>query len=103
MSAQPAESLAFELRHNDEALGRVFAGAVEIDHDAPQAEVRFWMGLRAIRAQVSVCKLVPFDRELYAANILNAALLTLGTASGVALARDLLPRIRRDLVSLIVG
>ena len=39
-----------ELRHNNEALGRVAsAGVVEIFHDVLQAEPRFWMGLRALR------------------------------------------------------
>jgi hypothetical protein len=45
-----------ELRHNDEAVGRVFAGAVDVFLDSCDAEPRFWMGLRGLRARVSVCE-----------------------------------------------
>lgn len=52
-----APPLAMELRHNDVAVGRVCAGAVDIAEDELHAQTRFWLGLRALRARVSVCAL----------------------------------------------
>lgn len=49
MNAVPP--FAMELRHNEEALGRVSGGAIHIDHDEEHChgEARFWMGLRGLR------------------------------------------------------
>lgn len=65
--------LAMELRHNDEALGRVYAGAIDIhdDEEVAGAQVRFWMGLRAFRSRIT-------------------------------LRRSLLPRPRADVILLVV-
>jgi hypothetical protein len=50
--------IAMELRHNDEPLGRVCAGAVEPYEDEMfHVEPRFWMGLRGVRARLSFCAL----------------------------------------------
>ncbi len=67
--------IGLELRHNDEALGRIFAGAVDVANDEIlcDADARFWAGVRGLR-----------------------------TRSGVALARQLLPRPGTDLVTLVV-
>jgi hypothetical protein len=40
--------MAMELRHNDEAVGRVSSGTVDVDHDGLRTDVRFWLGLRAL-------------------------------------------------------
>jgi hypothetical protein len=51
MGALAASPIAMELRHNDEAVGRVFAGAVEVhdDEEVQHAQARFWHGLRGVR------------------------------------------------------
>lgn len=38
-----------EFRHNGEALGRVRSldGSVEVFHEVPHADARFWIGLKA--------------------------------------------------------
>jgi len=43
-----------ELRHNDEAVGRVFAGAIDVrdDEEVYHAQARFWHGLRGIRSRL---------------------------------------------------
>jgi hypothetical protein len=73
VKAAAVKPLALELRHNDEAVGRVFAGAVDIPDDdvVIHAEARFWAGLRGMRSRV-------------------------------ALAGSLLPRPRAELVLLVV-
>lgn len=44
-------TIAVEIRHNDEALGRVYHnGAVEVHDEVPGAEPRFWIGARAWHA-----------------------------------------------------
>jgi len=47
-------ALAMELRHNDEAVGRVFAGAIDVrdDEEVYHAQARFWHGLRGIRSRL---------------------------------------------------
>lgn len=50
-----AALIAMELRHNDEPLGRVCAGAVDIHDDLPHADARFWFGVRAMRSRVAFC------------------------------------------------
>ncbi len=45
-----------ELRHNDEPLGIVFAGGVEIHYDLCVAEARFWAGLRGLRSRIAFCR-----------------------------------------------
>lgn len=60
-----APPLAMELRHNEETLGRVYAGAIEIYEDEVfHVEPRFWMGLRGIWRRVSVCTLGSARRSL---------------------------------------
>lgn len=51
MNAVSREFIAFELRHNDEPLGRVCAGAVEFyeEEEVCYLQARFWLGLRGIR------------------------------------------------------
>jgi len=49
MGLAAIQPIALELRHNDEALGRVFAGAVDVDLELCHGEARFWAGLRGIR------------------------------------------------------
>jgi hypothetical protein len=67
-----AHSLALELRHNDEPLGRVrLGGAVDIELEVLHADARFWLGLPHLR-------------------------------SSVALTRQLLPRPRGDIITFIV-
>jgi hypothetical protein len=48
--------LAMELRHNDEALGLVCAGCVEIhdDEEVCRSHARFWSGLRGLRARLAL-------------------------------------------------
>lgn len=61
-----ARSFALELRHNDEALGRVFAGAVDIhdDEEVSHAQARFWMGVRGLRSCVALRRpLLPGPRR----------------------------------------
>jgi hypothetical protein len=54
MGLAAIQPLALELRHNDEALGRVFAGAVDVDLEVCNGEARFWAGLRAVRSRVAL-------------------------------------------------
>lgn len=57
--------IALELRHNDEAVGRVFAGAVEVhdDDEVQHAQARFWHGLRGIRSRIALLRpLLPGPR-----------------------------------------
>lgn len=55
MGLVAVQPLALELRHNDEALGRVFGGAVDIDLELCHGDARFWAGLRAVRSRVAFC------------------------------------------------
>lgn len=59
-----AVTLALELRHNDEPLGRVRAGGVvDIDHEVLHADARFWLGLPHIRSRVALSRqLLPRPR-----------------------------------------
>ena len=55
VNATALKPLALELRHNDEALGRVFAGAVNVNDDdlLCNADARFWAGLRGLKSRVT--------------------------------------------------
>jgi hypothetical protein len=50
-----ASTLSLELRHNDEALGRVLAGAVDVhdDEEVQHSHARFWHGLRGLRLRIA--------------------------------------------------
>ena len=56
LAATPCRS-PIELCHNEEPLGRVNAGAIEVYDEAPCGETRFWLGLKALKARLSVCAL----------------------------------------------
>lgn len=45
-------ALAVELRHNDEPVGCVRAGAVDVYYDVCQGDARFWLGLRGMASRV---------------------------------------------------
>jgi hypothetical protein len=52
------QTIGLELRHNDEALGRVIGGAIDVDLELCHGDVRFWAGLRGVRSGV------PLGRQL---------------------------------------
>lgn len=45
-------ALAVELRHNDEPVGRVCGGAVDVYYDVVSGDARFWLGLRGMASGV---------------------------------------------------
>jgi hypothetical protein len=45
---------ALELRHNDEPVGRVTGGAVDVHYDVVHGDARFWLGLRGLRSRVTL-------------------------------------------------
>jgi hypothetical protein len=53
---QNATNLAMELRHNDEAVGRVYGGAVDIhdDEEVQHSHARFWHGIRGLRSRIAL-------------------------------------------------
>ncbi len=57
MGLAAIKPIALELRHNDEVMGRVYAGAVDVANDdiLCNADARFWAGLRSIRSRVAFC------------------------------------------------
>lgn len=44
--------IALELRHNDEPVGRVCGGAVDVYYDVVSGDARFWLGLRGMASGV---------------------------------------------------
>lgn len=48
--------MAVELKHNDDVLGIVDAGAVDVYPRDDASDARFWAGLRALRRHKSVCQ-----------------------------------------------
>ena len=51
-----------QLLHNDEPVGVVDGGAVDVDQDVPGGEARFWLGLRGLRGSPT-CALPPRKPE----------------------------------------
>ncbi len=54
MGLAAIKPIALELRHNDEVMGRVYAGAVDVANDdiLCNADARFWAGLHGIKRRV---------------------------------------------------
>lgn len=44
-----------EIKHNDEALGVIDAGTIDVYPREDASDARFWAGLRALRRAKSVC------------------------------------------------
>lgn len=63
-AATAIRPLALELRHNDEAVGRLVGGAVDVYYDLAHGDARFWLGLRGLKSRVALPRqLLPRPRR----------------------------------------